>query len=68
MGFFPAHLRRHGIASPARGLDDPNLIYLVFKINSVEEANTALNMPARKALMEEAKITGPLELYFGTDK
>ena len=52
----------------ARGIDDPTLIFLVFKINSVEEANAALNTPARKALMQEAKVTGPLELYFGTDK
>jgi quinol monooxygenase YgiN len=51
-----------------RGIDDPNLVYLVFKINSVAEANAAMANPARQKLMEESGVEGKPAMYFGSDQ
>jgi hypothetical protein len=52
-----------------RGIDDPNMVYLVFKINSVAEANAAMtNNPARQKLMQEGGVEGKPAIYFGSDQ
>ena len=52
----------------ARGIEDPNWVYLVFKINSVAEANAALASPARQKLMEQSGVEGKPSVYFGSDQ
>jgi hypothetical protein len=52
----------------ARGIEDPNWVYLVFQINSVAEANAALANPARQKLMEESGVEGKPAVYFGSDQ
>jgi len=51
-----------------RGIDDPNLVYLVFKINSVAEGNAAMANPARQKLMQESGVVGQPAIYFGRDQ
>jgi hypothetical protein len=51
------------------GIDDPNLVYLVFKINSVAEAKAALTTnSARQKLMQESGVEGKPTIYFGSDQ
>jgi hypothetical protein len=52
----------------ARGIDDPNLVYLVFKITDVAKAKAAISDPARKKIMMEAGVVGKPEIYFGRDQ
>jgi quinol monooxygenase YgiN len=52
----------------ARGIDDPNLVYLVFKITDVAKAKAALENPARQKIMQEAGVVGKPEVYFGRDQ
>ena len=52
----------------ARGIDDPNLVFLVFKINSVEQVKAAMANPERQKLMQEGNVVGEPEIYFGNDK
>ena len=52
----------------ARGIDDPNLVYLVFKITSVEQAKAALVNPARKKLMQKSGVMGEPVVYYGRDQ
>ena len=52
----------------ARGIDDPNLVYLVFKIKSVDEVNAAMADPARQKLIEEGNVVGKPEFFFGRDE
>jgi hypothetical protein len=52
----------------ARGIDDPNLVYLVFKITDLSKAKAALADPARKKIMMEAGVIGKPEVYFGRDQ
>jgi len=52
----------------ARGIDDPNLVYLVFKITDLAKAKAALADPARKKIMMEAGVIGKPEVYFGRDQ
>lgn len=51
-----------------RGIDDPNLVYLVFKINSIAEVNAAMSNPARQKLMQEGGVIGQPAIYFGRDQ
>lgn len=51
-----------------RGIDDPNLVYLVFKINSVDQANAALADPARRKCMDEGGVIGKPAVFFGRDQ
>lgn len=51
-----------------RGIDDPNLVYLVFKINSIAEVNAAMANPARQKLMQEGGVIGQPAIYFGRDQ
>lgn len=52
----------------ARGIDDPNLAYLVFKISDIEKAKAAMNNPARQKLIQESGVIGKPEMYFGRDQ
>ena len=52
----------------ARGIDDPNLVFLVFQIKTLEEANAALANPERQKIMQEAGVVGTPEVFIGTDR
>ena len=52
----------------ARGIDDPNLVYLVFKITDLTKAKASLDKPARQKIMQEAGVIGKPEVYFGKDQ
>jgi hypothetical protein len=52
----------------ARGIDNPNLVYLVFKITDIEKAKAALDKPARQKIMQDAGVIGKPEVYFGQDQ
>jgi hypothetical protein len=52
----------------ARGIDDPNLVYLVFKINDLAKAKAALEKPSRQKTMQDAGVIGKPEIYFGRDQ
>lgn len=52
----------------ARGIDDPNLVYLVFKITDLEKAKAALVKPERQKIMQEAGVVGKPEIFFGRDQ
>jgi hypothetical protein len=52
----------------ARGIDDPNLVYLVFKITNLEQAKAALINPARKKLMQKSGVMGEPVIFFGRDQ
>jgi hypothetical protein len=52
----------------ARGIDDPNLVYLVFKITDLSKAKAALNKPERQKIMQDAGVIGKPEVYFGRDQ
>jgi len=52
----------------ARGIDDPNLVYLVFKITDLEKAKAAMVDPARKKLMQKSGVMGEPEIFYGRDQ
>ena len=52
----------------AQGIDDPHLVYLVFKITDLEQAKAAMTNPARKKLMQKSGVMGEPEIYFGRDQ
>ncbi len=52
----------------AQGIDDPNLVYLVFKITDVQQAKAAMMNPARKKLMQKSGVMGEPVVYYGRDQ
>ena len=52
----------------AQGIDDPQLVYLVFKITDLEKAKAAMTNPARKKLMQKSGVMGEPEIFFGRDQ
>jgi hypothetical protein len=52
----------------ARGIEDPNLVYLVFKITDLAKAKAALAKPSRQKTMQDAGVIGQPEIYFGRDQ
>ena len=52
----------------AVGIDDPKLVYLVFKITDLEQAKAAMIDPARKKLMEKSGVMGEPEIFYGRDQ
>jgi len=52
----------------ARGIDDPNMILLVFKITNLEQAKAAMIDPARKKLMQKSGVISEPEIFFGRDQ
>ncbi len=66
----PATRKKDGLGDivMGRGIDDPNMVYLVFKIKSVAEAKAAMAMPERQKLMKEGGVVGEPTIYFGSDQ
>lgn len=52
----------------ARGIDDPHLVYLVFKITDLNLAKAAMTNPARKKLMQKSGVMGEPVVYYGRDQ
>jgi len=52
----------------AQGIDDPHLVYLVFKITDLEQAKAAMISPDRKKLMQKSGVMGEPEIYYGRDQ
>jgi hypothetical protein len=52
----------------ARGIDDPHLVYLVFKITDLDQAKAAMVNPVRKKLMQKSGVMGEPVIYYGRDQ
>ena len=52
----------------ARGIDDPHLVYLIFKITDLDQAKAAMINPARKKLMQKSGVMGEPEIFYGRDQ
>ena len=52
----------------AQGIDDPHLVYLVFKITDLDQAKAAMVNPARKKLMQKSGVMGEPVVYYGRDQ
>lgn len=51
----------------ARGVDDPNLVFMVFDIKDLDQAKASIGSDAKKALMESAGVQGPPTIkYYNT--
>lgn len=48
----------------ARGIDDPNMVALVFAVTDMEKAKTNINSQAKKKLMMDAGVEGTPEMFF----
>lgn len=48
----------------ARGIDDPNMVTLVFAISDLEKAKASINSEAKKKLMTEAGVEGKPEMFY----
>lgn len=55
--------KSHGIIDRAiaRGMDDPNMVYIVFAISDWDKANARLGSEALKKTMSDAGVEGPPE-------
>lgn len=51
----------------ARGLEDPNLVHIVFEVTDMEKAKKRMADPALKKLMEEAGVIGAPTISFYND-
>lgn len=51
----------------ARGIDDPNMLHIVFAVTDKEKAKARLADPALKKLMEDAGVEGKPVITFYTD-
>ena len=43
----------------ARGMDDPNIVYIVFAVSDWDKANTRMQSEELKKLMTDAGVEGP---------
>jgi len=50
----------------ARGVDDPNMVYLVFAISDMAKAKARMNSEELKRLMTDAGVEGPPRVMFYT--
>jgi len=50
----------------ARGIDDPNLVHIVFDINDMAKAKNRINDPALKKLMMDGGVEGEPKIEFYT--
>ncbi len=50
----------------ARGIDDPNIVQIVFDINDLAKAKARINDPALKKLMTDAGVIGAPKIEFYT--
>lgn len=47
-----------------RGVDDPNMVYIVFAITDMDKAKARMNSPELKKLMMDAGVEGTPEFHF----
>lgn len=48
----------------ARGIEDPNMVYLVFAITDMAKAKARINSPELKKIMTDAGVVGPPQIFF----
>ncbi len=48
----------------ARGVDDPNMVYIVFAISDMAKAKARINSEELKKIMTDAGVTGPPQIFF----
>jgi len=48
----------------AQGIDDPNMVYIVFAITDMAKAKARINSDELKKLMTDAGVDGPPEIFF----
>lgn len=48
----------------ARGVDDPNMVYIVFAITDMTKAKARMNSPELKKIMMDAGVEGPPQIFF----
>jgi len=53
-------------AALARGVDDPNLVHIVFDINDMAKAKARMNSPELKKIMTDAGVEGAPKIEFYT--
>lgn len=56
----------HGLVDRglARGIDDPNMVYIVFGVTDMEKAKTRSSSEELKGIMAEAGVEGPPEAFW----
>ncbi|MEO6692867.1 MAG: hypothetical protein ABIO44_11045 [Saprospiraceae bacterium] len=50
-----------------RGIDDPSMLYLVFKISDIAKVKALLTSEAKKKMMQESGVISEPEIFFGRD-
>jgi quinol monooxygenase YgiN len=63
----PAKRKENGFLDRglARGLDNPNMVYIVFAITDKEKAKARINSAELKKIMTDAGVEGPPQfMYF----
>ena len=60
--------REHGLVDRglARGIDDPNLVYVIFAVTDMEKAKARANSEELKTLMTEAGVESAPEVFWYT--
>lgn len=48
----------------ARGVDDPNMVYIVFAISDMAKAKARINSEELKKLMTDAGVAGPPQIFY----
>lgn len=48
----------------SRGVDDPNMVYIVFAVSDMAKAKARLNSPDLKKIMTDAGVEGPPVIHF----
>ncbi len=48
----------------ARGIDDPNIVHIVFAVTDMAKAKAAISSEAKKKLMTSAGVEGPPTIEF----
>ena len=48
----------------ARGVDDPNMVYVLFVVSDIKKAKARVNSPELKKLMTDAGVDGPPTINF----
>ena len=50
----------------ARGMDDPNMVYIVFAVTDMDKAKARITSEELKTLMTDAGVEGPPSITFYT--
>ena len=48
----------------ARGVEDPNMVYIVFAVSDMAKAKARINSEELRKLMTDAGVTGPPQIFF----